>query len=453
MRHTFGGDLSAYTLGLGDDDVFTAGGIGGKPAIIVGGQPVTFWNAQYNGEQYTNLLHATTGGPDDPGGTVVTTLYTSGGADGDPPYGCIPMILGPDNVTVMWAQVGSGTGGSAAGSTAADGSSTDTGADTGMVDDSDNDIDTGDDDPADDTGDDAGDGGAGDGGTGDDTGDDGSDDGGTGTDTSASGTSRRLLIVASTAGLQLEQDLQVFTEAIEPRIEDLEQQAQDSDTHLQLHDNQIAALQAGGGSGAGSAGVTTGTTAQRGPASLGALYLDTQLNRLWIAVATAAGDAAVWAPMPGSQVFIARQSIQQPMPEQNLYPLSLDTIDFDLLGGSWDAGTKTRFCPKVPGFYQLTGSISFSGNEQATANSCRYVAWRFNGSNVPPASTSVFLGSTSYTTVVPARTFSWYFDGVSDYAELCGYHNAGPVNLSTAVTSWGQSSMSAMYQGGSEEDQ
>lgn len=423
MRHTFGGDIASYTIDLADTETETRSGLTGLPAVVVGGQTVTFWDSQDGGEQYTDLLQATTGGPGDEGGEAISTVITSVGAEGDPPLGSIPMFLGPENITVMWAQVGdySSNAGGDAGPVIGDDEVVDTDEDGNPIDAvDDEDPEQGEDDPA--------------------------------GEESSFVPGGRLMIVASTAGLALNDEFDEFREDISVRVTTLEGRADGVDTHLQLHDNQITELQGrtntggGGGGGGGGAGLVTGTTAERPSPSIGALFLDYQKNRLWIGL-TGHDGQPVWAPPPGTCVFKARRTTITTFDDGATYPILWDQIDFDLLKGWRGAVSPNRYVPKVPGYYLCTGAVSFSGNTQANPRSVRYVQWRVNNAVIPPSATAVYAASTSYTTVLPARAFSFYFNGETDYVELVAYHNAD-VPLTSAVTGFGQPGITITYQGG-----
>ncbi|MET0698587.1 MAG: hypothetical protein ABWY93_02885 [Mycobacterium sp.] len=420
MRHTFGGDIASYTIDLGTTETTTRNGLTGLQAIVVGGQLITFWNAETGGEQYTDLLMATTGGPDDTGGDAVTSVYSSPGADGDPPVGSIPMLLGPENITVMWAQVGAGDGGD---TDPVDSTDPITEPDLVETDEDGNPIeDPGTEDPA--------------------------DDGEDPTEAGASSTpSGRLMIIASTAGYALRDELEAFKDDINPRVTDLEARADSTDTHLQVHDDQITELQGrtgGGTGGGGGGGLVTGTTAERPAPTVGALFLDYTKNRLWIGLKDVQGNP-VWAPPPGTVVFKARTTEIMTMNDSGLYPLTWDTVDFDLLSG-WLGTRPTRYVPSVPGYYRLDGAVGFSGATQANPRSVRYVQWRIN-TVIPPSATAVYSSTVSYTMVLPARSYSFYFNGRTDYVELCAYHNAD-VPLTTSITAFGQPGINITYQGG-----
>lgn len=92
-RHTFGGDLTSWTFGLGDV-VTAASGISGPQALIRTDRTVTFWDAATGGNQYTNLLDST--------GTATSSVTS------DVTTGQIPEFQGPDGVAMMWADAGGG---------------------------------------------------------------------------------------------------------------------------------------------------------------------------------------------------------------------------------------------------------------------------------------------------------------------------------------------------------
>jgi hypothetical protein len=90
-RHSFGGDLAAWTM--------TAGG--GNVATLVGSATVTFWTAQTGGTQHTDLRL------DAAGTQAADHIDSSSGSDGLT-IGTIPMFWGPDEVVSMWASANGG---------------------------------------------------------------------------------------------------------------------------------------------------------------------------------------------------------------------------------------------------------------------------------------------------------------------------------------------------------
>lgn len=90
-RHSFGGDIAAWTMSVGTGNV----------AVLVGGATLTFWTAQTGGTQHTDLRT----GP--AATTVASTVVSSDGTDGNA-VGMIPVFLGPEEVYVMWASANGG---------------------------------------------------------------------------------------------------------------------------------------------------------------------------------------------------------------------------------------------------------------------------------------------------------------------------------------------------------
>jgi hypothetical protein len=93
-RHTFLADVASWVIDTGAATT-SGSGLAGDTAVMIPAQPVTFWDSQSGGTQYTDLL-------DDTGAAV--TSATSG-TDGS-----LPQISGPDGVSVMWADAAGGAG-------------------------------------------------------------------------------------------------------------------------------------------------------------------------------------------------------------------------------------------------------------------------------------------------------------------------------------------------------
>jgi hypothetical protein len=90
-RHRFGGDIAAWTMGVGS----------GSAVTLTSAATVTFWSAQTGGTQYTNLAS------DAAGSTTFTSVTSSNGADGYS-VGSIEPFYGPPDVAMMWASANSG---------------------------------------------------------------------------------------------------------------------------------------------------------------------------------------------------------------------------------------------------------------------------------------------------------------------------------------------------------
>lgn len=94
-RRSFGGDLTGWTMALGDT-VTASSGAAGPQVLAQTAVSVTMWSAQTGGVQYTDLLDST---------GIAQTFVTT-----DATTGQIPAFQGPDDdsVTYMWADAGAG---------------------------------------------------------------------------------------------------------------------------------------------------------------------------------------------------------------------------------------------------------------------------------------------------------------------------------------------------------
>lgn len=98
-RRWFGGSVTDWTIGLGDE-VTAGSGVTGPQALVQQGVPITFWSAQTGGTQYASLLDST--------GVAISSVTS------DAATGIIPRFQGPLNddgqpeITYMWADAGSG---------------------------------------------------------------------------------------------------------------------------------------------------------------------------------------------------------------------------------------------------------------------------------------------------------------------------------------------------------
>lgn len=98
MRFNFGGNWHAWGAGLaGEATTYDTARVG-RNVLTIAGATVTFWDAPQAGNQYIDLL-------DDFGSSVYyLDLAVAGGSV---PQAFIPRFMGPDGVTVLYAQAGS----------------------------------------------------------------------------------------------------------------------------------------------------------------------------------------------------------------------------------------------------------------------------------------------------------------------------------------------------------
>lgn len=93
MRYSFGGGIADWAF-----STVTVSGTADL-AQLTGSAVVTFWTTETGGSQYTDLL--------DGDGQPISTVTAADGA-GTRAKGQIPPFKGPDGVTKMWAQAGTG---------------------------------------------------------------------------------------------------------------------------------------------------------------------------------------------------------------------------------------------------------------------------------------------------------------------------------------------------------
>lgn len=90
-RNSFGGEISAWTFVIGDDNV----------AEVLGGAEIKFFDSQTAGAQYTDLSTTSDG-------TGATQTIISSDGSGSLALGQIPQFWGPDGVFFMWAEANGG---------------------------------------------------------------------------------------------------------------------------------------------------------------------------------------------------------------------------------------------------------------------------------------------------------------------------------------------------------
>jgi hypothetical protein len=97
-------------------------------------------------------------------------------------------------------------------------------------------------------------------------------------------------------------------------------------------------------------------------------------------------------------------------------------IDTDMEGvGGHDAGQPTRYTARYPGWYQISGGMSFAPN----ATGVRVVSWSVNGSMIP-GSDSLQPTLAGFSLRMAAKTELVYL-AEGDYVELKGYQTSGGV--------------------------
>lgn len=221
-------------------------------------------------------------------------------------------------------------------------------------------------------------------------------------------------IVAATATVDVPRDINALANA--------------ADASLKTVDNKAVAAQGK---------FLSGLSTARPAVVVGALFFETDTNRIMIGVSVAAVN--YWVPLPGTAVLAVRQTVQQIGIADNTFtPVTFDTVDWNPFGNAWTAST--RAVPKFPGRYMFTGGIGISSN----ATGFRAAAWIKNGGTVSGATACVAPVNGTGTAVV-ARPLVWAMNGTTDYMELHVKIDNGSTTLS--VQSDFQSTMHLTYLG------
>lgn len=165
------------------------------------------------------------------------------------------------------------------------------------------------------------------------------------------------------------------------------------------------------------------TSGTRPPMTQGQICLETDTGYLYYV--HTAGGALTRIPWPGSHIAGIRQTTAQNTTTGTATALTMDTRDFDRLGG-W-AGT-SRYTAFVKGLYEFTGAVSFATN----TTGYRACYWAVNGAGRPASRVQIPPAPTGASTVIAARPMTVSLN-VGDYVELMAHQNSG-ATLSTDVT-------------------
>lgn len=98
VRYLYGGGVADWTFVPDGVDV-TVEDLTGQKAVVVKGVSLTFWSDETAGEQYADLT--------DINGNPISTVTVEDGT-GTRALGQVPPFYGPDEITEMWAQAGTG---------------------------------------------------------------------------------------------------------------------------------------------------------------------------------------------------------------------------------------------------------------------------------------------------------------------------------------------------------
>ena len=183
------------------------------------------------------------------------------------------------------------------------------------------------------------------------------------------------------------------------------------------------------------------TTADRPAATVaraGLQWQDPATGRIWIIVVV--GGTASWAPLPGTLVGNLKQTVAQNIAgDTTNVAITFQSAELDLLAG-YAAGTPSRYTPTVPGWYAVTGGVSFSTNATGYRAGCA----RKNGAVV--TGSSAIVGPSGSNTVVALRETPVFCNGTTDYLEVGGFQSSGAI-IATNLSFSNGPSMTVKYLG------
>ena len=167
---------------------------------------------------------------------------------------------------------------------------------------------------------------------------------------------------------------------------------------------------------------------------------DDAMTREYVVV----NSVGYWAPELGTLVVSVYATTQQPLSHNTPTQITMAGIGRNL-GGWW--ATSNTFNPKVPGWYECSGVVSFTVN--ATGNRLAFLNFNHPNLGAVRGSAGTFAPVVSISTVVPTRPVPVYFNGTTDYATVSGQHNAGSgITLNTEIGfGWNAPAFHATYLG------
>jgi hypothetical protein len=181
--------------------------------------------------------------------------------------------------------------------------------------------------------------------------------------------------------------------------------------------------------------VLTGLSTARPAVVVGSLLFETDTNRIMVGVSVS--GVSYWVPLPGTYLLSVRQTAQQSFADATYAALQFGAVDYNPYA-AWTANTK--FQPRFPGWFLMTGAASFSNNQVGM----RLTAWYKNGTQLTSNINQGFVPGGGAATA--ARSNPIYLNGTTDYAELWAYQNSGAALLTSVSAGWG-TMMSVVYIG------
>lgn len=138
-----------------------------------------------------------------------------------------------------------------------------------------------------------------------------------------------------------------------------------------------------------------------------------------------------------------RQTATQTITTGTLTSITFTTEDLDDdpagTGAHSTSVNTSRYTAVYPGWYQVSGVVSFAAN----ATGVRAASWAVNGTAINASASAIPNNGAATIVDVPAPTIQVFLN-VGDYVELQGYHERG-ANLDTFVSGQHASSMDVQW--------
>lgn len=129
-------------------------------------------------------------------------------------------------------------------------------------------------------------------------------------------------------------------------------------------------------------------------------------------------------------VFEILQSTGQSLATSSAFiAITFDASVFDPDGGHSNVTNNSRYTAKTPGWFYLTGAVSFAAN----ATGSRGTQWAKNGSAILQSGALDFAGTAGTTITKVAKSQIVQFNGSTDYVELQGFQSSGGALNTSAV--------------------
>jgi hypothetical protein len=173
--------------------------------------------------------------------------------------------------------------------------------------------------------------------------------------------------------------------------------------------------------------------------------ITTDTNVQWVGV-TITGTSK-WVPVPGQMLGSLWQNTPQNIPDSTTGTvINFSTPDITYNPLNWLDPTANQFKPTAPGWYELSGGVSFEmGTGTATTTGIRLCYFRLNGSGSLPGTAGSPTLNALTGTVLSLSSATYYLNGVSDYIELLAAQNSGQALATMTGQGYQRPRLSAKY--------